>query len=128
MFSDRLITKGLQGRCDHGEVLTATCDECRTAAEQPALDTKGEWRVGQSDSLMDRRRIYEEDRIVAIANSERDAAQIVADHGAAKSQALLVEAAGAALSLLRNIGTGKWANTPAGDKLRAALKAAGVEK
>lgn len=28
----------------------------------------------------------------------------------------------AALSLLENIGTGKWANTPAGEKLRSALK------
>jgi len=33
----------------------------------------------------------------------------------------LREAAQASLSLLENVGTGKWAKTPAGDKLRAAL-------
>lgn len=40
---------------------------------------------------------------------------------AVNSYDILVEAAEAALSLLDNIGTGKWVKTPAGDKLRAAL-------
>lgn len=34
----------------------------------------------------------------------------------------LKEACEAALSLLQNIGSGKWAKTPAGDKLRKALR------
>lgn len=43
----------------------------------------GEWRAGSVDSLMDRRRVYDSDRrVVATANSDDDAAQIVADHAA----------------------------------------------
>lgn len=39
----------------------------------------------------------------------------------------LLAACKAALSLLQNIGTGKWAKTPAGDALRAAIaKATGA--
>lgn len=34
---------------------------------------------------------------------------------------VLLDAAKRALSLLEAIGTGKWANTPAGDALRAAI-------
>jgi hypothetical protein len=91
---------------------------------QPIPDTEGEWRQAVSP-----RWIFDSaNRHVATADTPERAAQIISDHKAAKSQALLVEAAGAALSLLRNIGTGKWANTPAGDKLRAALKAAGVNE
>jgi hypothetical protein len=36
----------------------------------------------------------------------------------------LLEACQSALSLLQNIGTGKWTNTPAGDKLVKAIKKA----
>ena len=39
----------------------------------------------------------------------------------------LVAAAQRALALLENIGTGTWANTPAGDDLRAALALAEQE-
>jgi hypothetical protein len=35
-----------------------------------------------------------------------------------------LSACAAALSLLENIGTGKWAKTPAGDKLRAVIEKA----
>jgi hypothetical protein len=94
---------------------------------QPIPDTEGEWRA-ESDEHGNHDLYNSDWQFVARARSAEIAAQIISDHKAAKSQALLVEAAGAALSLLRNIGTGKWANTPAGDKLRAALKAAGVEK
>jgi hypothetical protein len=94
--------------------------------EQPIPDTEGEWRVSTYDESVIL--ATGDARVIARCGSPAIAAQIVSDHKAARSQALLVEAAGAALSLLRNIGTGKWANTPAGDKLRAALKAAGVEK
>lgn len=34
----------------------------------------------------------------------------------------LLDAAESALSLLRNIGTGKWAKTPAGEKLKKVLE------
>ena len=41
----------------------------------------------------------------------------------------LIEACEKALSLLNNIGTGKWAKTPAGDALREVLaKKGGKEK
>lgn len=36
------------------------------------------------------------------------------------------DAAQSALSLLENIGTGKWAKTPAGDKLRTVLSPSGA--
>jgi hypothetical protein len=36
----------------------------------------------------------------------------------------LLEACQSALSLLQNIGTGKWTNTPAGEKLVKAIKKA----
>jgi hypothetical protein len=113
-------------------------------AAQPIPDTEGEWRF--LDNGYGLLMILMGDEVIAQFESkdpryfsdrgpgetlkirQMQFAQIVSDHNAARSQALLVEAAGAALSLLRNIGTGKWANTPAGDKLRAALKAAGVEE
>jgi hypothetical protein len=94
--------------------------------EQPIPDTEGEWRISTYDESVVL--ASGDARVVARCGSTAIAARMLREHEAAKSQALLVEAAGAALSLLRNIGTGKWANTPAGDKLRAALKAAGVEE
>lgn len=87
----RSTVQGRQGRCDHGEVLTATCDECRAARSvQPApepseewlkrIDHKGRWEViskepdGTLRTIVGRLGIYEPEK--------ENATQIVADHHA----------------------------------------------
>jgi hypothetical protein len=99
---------------------------------QPIPDTEGEWRV-DPESIHGWRVIdgATERRIVGEVYFEEDARQIAADHKAAKSQVLLVEA------LREIIERAQFALTTPGfirgrDELQkavdAALKAAGVEK
>ena len=120
------------------------CSDCQRAAntecvendhETVEMNAEGEWRVvhDAKTSHPDNWHIrdgYNGD-CLAHAGTERIAAQIVSDHKAAKSQALLVEA-------LREItARAQFALTTPGfikgrDELQkavgAALKAAGVEK
>jgi hypothetical protein len=92
---------------------------------QPIPDTEGEWSY---TVVTGRHKIHNaQGQQVATADSEESAAQIVADHKAAKSQALLVEAwRGVAIMLnteLKSFECEPWAQ-----KVRAALKAAGVNE
>jgi hypothetical protein len=98
-------------------------------AAQPIPDTEGEWRVEAMPTHGWRVVDATGQEIVADVYREEDAAQIISDHKAAKSQALLVEA-------LRDItARAQFALTTPGfirgrDELQkavdAALKAAGV--
>jgi hypothetical protein len=97
---------------------------------QPIPDTEGEWRVEAMPTHGWRVVDATGQEIVADVYREEDAAQIVADHKAAKSQALLVEALRESKSLLTS--QDELARVIAEPKvlgvIRAALKAAGVEE
>lgn len=111
--------------------LSTPSSECLKSAELMTLPL-----------LAGRNGVYEtfhdsEDRLIAFITIADDGHQRIkqivrAVNSYDASQRLireLVDAATAALSLLDNIGTGKWAQTPAGDKLRAVIaKAEGKEQ
>jgi len=89
-----------------------------------APDAEGEWCVHNRRDV-----VTSDDRYVAFATSDKHAAQIVSDHKAAKSQALLVEALQDLLACSRcQNGCAPDDMTCATNKADAALKAAGVEK
>jgi hypothetical protein len=105
--------------------------------QQPTLDTEEEWRVGRGGGLEIYRVYDSEGRLIAKTRYSHDAAQIVSDHNAAKSQALLVEALRfqriALVDLITDFGVDGHPRLHASlanmrDDIDAALKAAGVEE
>ena len=108
--------------------------------EQIAPDTEGEWIYCHSINEFGNWHVRESGNgdCVAHATTERDAAQIVADHKSAKSQALLVEALEIFRStltpILRDHAVRGNADRTEGyvlvavNQIDAALKAAGIGK
>lgn len=91
-------------------------------------DTEEEWRVVPMD--IHGWAIFDKDNAEIVSNvySEEIAAQIVADHKAAKSQALLVEALKFSARVIIHSNPAGGVYAPVLQRIRAALKAAGVEE
>src|SRR5689334_22951264 len=115
-MSGRLTGRNLQVRCDHDVVLTASCDDCRTA-QQPAPDSAGGWRVIRPAGRPMTAQIWDGPYLIARELKPEHAAQIVRDHSAVPK---LVEAL-KGVAIMLNTELEKYDSEPWAKRVHAAL-------